>query len=90
MAFGTVKFFKAERGWGAISSAELPDGKDAFIHIADIRGQTGYRKFDPGDEVEFEYVPAQQDSFEFVATAAWRLSDGGPHEGNGGVDSDVE
>ena len=75
MAFGTVKFYKSEKGWGAISSLDLPPGRDAFIHFSDIRGQPGYREFTAGDEVEFEYRPAHQDSCDFVATWARRLSD---------------
>lgn len=75
MAFGTVKFYKSHKGWGAISSSELPPGLDAFIPFGNIVGQSGYREFAAGDPVEFEYVPAQQDSFQFVATWARRLTD---------------
>ena len=28
---GMVKFFKEDKGWGAISSGELPDGQDAWV-----------------------------------------------------------
>jgi CspA family cold shock protein len=76
MAVGTVKFYKSEKGWGAISSSELPPGMDAFISFADIKGQTGFREFAAGDHVEFEYRPAQQDSFRFVATWAQRVGNG--------------
>jgi cold shock protein len=55
MAYGTVKFSKAEKGWGAIEM----DG--------------GYRFFEAGDRVEFEYVEAEQDSFRYVATRARKL-----------------
>ncbi|QUQ67409.1 cold-shock protein [Kutzneria sp. CA-103260] len=67
MAHGTVKFFKREKGWGAISSPDLPPGLDAFVHFSAIEAE-GLRALDPGDRVEFDYVPAQQDSFRFVAT----------------------
>jgi hypothetical protein len=30
MARGTVKFFKADKGYGAIASPDLPDGLDAW------------------------------------------------------------
>lgn len=73
MAIGTVKFYKSEKGWGAISSPDLPDGLDAFIHFVDIKGQPGYREFAAGDRVEFEFRPAHQDSFKFVATWAQRI-----------------
>ncbi|HZZ47918.1 MAG TPA: cold shock domain-containing protein [Pseudonocardia sp.] len=69
MATGVVKFFKTEKGWGAISSPELPDGLDAFVHFSVIEAE-GFRAFEAGDPVEFDYQPAQQDSFRFVATRA--------------------
>lgn len=72
MATGVVKFYKAEKGWGAISSPELPDGLDAFVHFSAI-GAEGYKAFEQGDQVEFDYEPAQQDSFRFRATRARRL-----------------
>lgn len=72
MATGIVKFYKAEKGWGAISSPELPDGLDAFVHFSAIEAE-GYKAFDQGDRVEFDYEPAQQDSFRFRATRARRL-----------------
>ncbi|MFI9384453.1 cold-shock protein [Kutzneria sp. NPDC052558] len=72
MAHGTVKFFKVEKGWGAISCAELPPGQDVFVHFSAIEIE-GFRAFDAGDQVEFDYVPAQQDSFRFVATRARKV-----------------
>ncbi|HEY4452999.1 MAG TPA: cold shock domain-containing protein [Pseudonocardiaceae bacterium] len=75
MAEGTVKFFKAERGWGAIASAELPDGLDAFVHFSAIEdaSPTGYRALAEGDRVEFDYEQAQQDSFRYRATRVRKL-----------------
>ncbi|MEN4479784.1 hypothetical protein [Mycolicibacterium cosmeticum] len=75
MALGIVKFYKSEKGWGAIASAELAPGLDAFISFADIKGQKGFRGLAVGDLVEFEYQPARQDSFQFVATWARRITD---------------
>lgn len=72
LATGVVKFYKAEKGWGAISSPELPDGLDAFVHFSAIEAE-GYKAFEQGDQVEFDYEPAQQDSFRFRATRARRL-----------------
>jgi CspA family cold shock protein len=66
MAHGTVRFWKAEKGWGAISSPELPPGRDAFAHFSDIVA-SGYRELKAGDEVEFDVVERQQDSFHYVA-----------------------
>ncbi|WP_433463518.1 cold-shock protein [Spirillospora sp. CA-128828] len=67
MADGIVKFFKPEKGWGAISSPALPDGLDAWVHFSVIE-MDGYRVLEAGDRVEFDYEAAQQDSFRFRAT----------------------
>jgi cold shock protein len=72
MTRGTVKFFKAEKGYGAISSPELPEGRDAWVHFSAIH-MDGYRYLEAGDEVEFDYEAAQQDSFRFVATRVRKL-----------------
>lgn len=69
---GTVMFFKAEKGWGAISSPDLPKGFDAWVHYSAIV-MDGYRTLEAGDEVEFTYEAAQQDSFDFVATQVRKL-----------------
>ncbi|MEU8354454.1 cold shock domain-containing protein [Nonomuraea sp. NPDC048882] len=66
MTRGTVKFWKADRGWGAISSPELPAGRDAFAHFSEVVGE-GYRVLEEGDEVEFDLVERPQDSFDYVA-----------------------
>lgn len=63
---GVVKFWRPEKGWGAISSDALPRGKDAWAHFSAVE-MTGYRELLAGQDVEFAYRPAQQDSFEFVA-----------------------
>ncbi len=39
---GTVKFWKAEKGWGAISSPDLPEVRDAFAHFS-VLEMEGYR-----------------------------------------------
>lgn len=67
MAQGKVKFFNPERGWGAITSPELPPGQDAFVHFSVI-DTDGYRSLDEDAAVEFEYVPGHQDSFRWVVT----------------------
>jgi cold shock protein len=72
MVLGTVKFFKPEKGYGAITSPELPDGFDAWVHFSAIE-MDGYRSLDAGDQVEFDYQAAQQDSFRFVATRVRKL-----------------
>jgi CspA family cold shock protein len=72
MALGIVKFFKPDKGYGAITSSALPDGLDAWVHFSAIE-MDGYRYLQAGDRVEFDYEPAQQDSFHFVATRVRKL-----------------
>ena len=69
VARGVVKFFKDAKGWGAIASGELPDGRDAWVHFSVIEGD-GHRSLQAGDVVDFDYEPARQDSFTFRATRA--------------------
>jgi CspA family cold shock protein len=62
---GVVKFWKAEKGWGAISSDELPPGRDAWAHYSQITDMPGYRALEAGQVVEFTFEAAKQDSFDF-------------------------
>ncbi|GAB4587403.1 cold-shock protein [Nocardia sp. IFM 10818] len=71
MADGIVKFFHADKGWGAISSAQLPPGCDAWVHFSAI-DDTGFRALEAGERVSFEYEAAQQDSFRYRATVVRR------------------
>lgn len=64
---GTVKFFKAEKGWGAIASDDLPPGRDAWVGFGVI-DMPGYRFLEEGQAVKFAFEPARQDRFDFVAT----------------------
>ncbi|AHH20669.1 putative cold shock protein [Nocardia nova SH22a] len=72
MAIGTVKFFRSDKGWGAVSCSELPDGRDAWVHYSAIEGD-GFRELVEGERVEFEYEAAEQDSFRFRATRVRRI-----------------
>lgn len=63
---GIVKFWREEKGWGAISSPDLPEGRDVWVHFSAIDAQ-GYRSLSDGQRVRFRYHPARQDSFDFVA-----------------------
>ncbi|ACP31827.1 MULTISPECIES: cold-shock protein [Corynebacterium] len=51
MAYGTVKFFNAEKGYGFI---EQEDGSgDIFVHYTEIQG-TGFRTLEDNQRVSFE------------------------------------
>ena len=65
MARGVVRFWNAEKGWGAISSDELPPGRDAWAHYSHIMDMPGYRALEAGQAVEFSFEAAQQDGFDF-------------------------
>ncbi len=71
---GVVTFWKSEKGWGAISSHALPPGRDAFAHFTVIEAE-GFRELAAGQAVEFSFVEAQQDSFDFVAEWVRALED---------------
>jgi len=61
MARGTVKFFKPDKGYGAIASPDLPAGLDAWVHFSAIE-MDGYRILNADEEAGSDYEPAQQDS----------------------------
>ena len=62
---GTVKFFKAEKGWGGIESADTPF--DVWVHFSAIE-RDGYKSLVAGQTVEFRWEPARQDSWRCEAT----------------------
>ena len=62
---GTVKFFKEEKGWGGIESADTPG--DVWVHSSVI-DMPGFRTLIEGQQVEFRYQPAHQDSWNYAAT----------------------
>ncbi len=62
-----MKFFDADRGWGAIVSPELPH--DVWAPFSTIEAE-GYRSLTEGDEVEFRYEDCwgSQDSWQYRTT----------------------
>ena len=64
-ARGVVKWWRDEKGYGAISCAQL-DPWDIRCHLARIEG-TGFHSLSPGDMVEVEYMRVDRESFKFVA-----------------------
>ncbi|MBN9106698.1 MAG: cold shock domain-containing protein [Propionibacteriaceae bacterium] len=63
---GAVRFWREEKGWGAISSDALPPGRDAFAHFSVVE-LDGFRSLTEGQHVEFTFHPTRQDSFDFIA-----------------------
>ena len=57
MAFGTVKWFNAEKGYGFIT----PDGggADVFAHYSNIAAQ-GFRELLEGQKVNFDIAQGQK------------------------------
>jgi cold shock protein len=51
MAFGTVKWFNSEKGYGFIQQDD--GGADLFVHYSEIHG-TGYRALEENQKVEYE------------------------------------
>lgn len=70
---GRVKFFKSEKGWGGIASADTPG--DVWVHFSAIEGD-GYKALIEGEAVEFRFEAAQQDSWNYRATWVRRLPNG--------------
>ena len=64
---GTVKFFKEDGGWGALTAPDLPG--DVWVHFSAIEGD-GHRAFEAGDVVDFDVEEAVQDGFRHRATRA--------------------
>jgi len=57
MAFGTVKWFNAEKGFGFITQDD--GGPDVFAHYSAI-ASSGYRSLDENQRVEFDVVAGQK------------------------------
>jgi CspA family cold shock protein len=64
---GNVKFYKDEKGWGAIVSDALPPERDAWVHFSVI-DMPGYRCLKEGQTVRFAFERGKQDSFDYRAT----------------------
>ena len=77
MAFGTVKQWNDDHGWGVLTSPEVPGEVWAhFSHIVDD-DDTGYRSLSDRQRVRFDYerYPPGQDGYFLRATWVVGLSD---------------
>jgi CspA family cold shock protein len=70
---GTVKFWRDDDGWGVIASPAVPG--DVWAHFSAIEA-AGYRDLALDDPVEFNFQPAEQDGYHFLATRVRKLQQG--------------
>ena len=64
---GIVKFYKSDKGWGAIT-IEGTEPHDVFCHFSSIDGE-GFLELRQGQRVTVEYERRDQDSFRYVAVS---------------------
>ncbi|MER7582381.1 cold-shock protein [Kitasatospora sp. NPDC097691] len=57
MAFGTVKWFNGEKGFGFIQQED--GGADVFAHYSNINA-SGFRELIEGQKVEFDVTQGQK------------------------------
>ncbi|WP_316528439.1 cold-shock protein [Kitasatospora brasiliensis] len=57
MAFGTVKWFNGEKGFGFIQQED--GGPDVFAHYSNINA-SGFRELIEGQKVEFDVTQGQK------------------------------
>jgi CspA family cold shock protein len=77
MVRGTVRAWHEELGWGVIDSPDTPGGCWAHFSTIDtaVRERrdglivSDYQVLRPGDAVDLEWEPADQDGFAFRAVA---------------------
>ena len=56
MKTGTVKWFKAKKGYGFISDE---NGDDIFVHFSALN-MSGFKVLEEGDKVEFEVIEGEK------------------------------
>jgi cold shock protein len=70
-AIGTVKWWRAAKGYGAISTVETAPW-DVWCHFSALDAP-GFRALEAGDVVEIQYVRFDQNSFKYRALRVRRL-----------------
>lgn len=67
---GKVKFFRSEKGWGAIASPDLAHDVWVPFTTIDVPGVSALKALQAGDEVEFSYEDCweRQDSWHYRTT----------------------
>lgn len=70
---GTVKYWKVEKGYGAIVS-EATSPWDIWCHFGAIDA-SGFRELIPGERVIVEYTRADQGAFRYLAETVRRTQE---------------
>jgi CspA family cold shock protein len=73
-SFGIVKFWRDDKGYGVIESADTAPW-DIWSHFSAIDA-TGFKSLTAGERVEVTYHRANQDSYRYVAERVRRVSQG--------------
>ena len=84
-AEGTVKWWRGDKGYGAIATTATAPW-DIWCHFAAIEG-SGYKELTPGERVLVDYRRANQESFRYLADRVRRLE---PGTGAGGQGAGAE
>ena len=89
-AFGTIRTWHRDEGWGVIDSPATPGG--CWCHYSHLwhvetpklgpdgifEGRGGFVAAEEGQAVEFSYEAADQDGYTFRAVSAWPLDTWSP------------
>lgn len=76
VAQGTAKWWKGDKGYGAIA-CELTAPWDIWAHFGAIE-MPGFKALIPGDRVVVEFFRADQESFRYIAKRVRRIEVSAP------------
>ena len=65
---GTVRVWHDEEGWGVVDSLETPGG--CWVHVSQV-ALPGHVTLRPGQQVELDHEPAEQDGHAYRALRVW-------------------
>src|ERR1700733_5507512 len=73
MVEGTVRFWNEDKGWGVLTSPEVPG--ELWAHFSYIVG-AGYRSLRDGERVRFDPEHRAQDGYSWVARSVVCVEEG--------------
>lgn len=78
-SFGVIRKWRQAKGWGVIDSDDTPGGCWSFWTAIDL-GDAAHDSLriaglEPGQPVDFDWVPATQDGYLFRATRVVPITD---------------